>query len=280
MRKTQQLHSRFHAGHGGPGSQLRGGLGVKLHGRGSDDAQRAFAADHQVAQVVAGVVLAQAGQAMPDLTLCSDHFQTQAQLAGVAVAHDLRAARVGAQVAANGAAAFGAQAQGKQKTSGFSGSLQVLQHTTGFYGDGQVGWVDGAHRVHAGHAQHDLGARAVGHTAHHQPGVAPLRHDGRIGRCAGFDHGGHFLSVTGSHDGERPTLDAFAPVLLPWAQVSAGVGVCEHVGMATDGAQLRYQAGLGWGQIVHGSQKRVERLWRSPLSLGAQAQSYLWLSRP
>ena len=37
--------------------------------RGGDDAERALAADEQVAQVVAGVVLAQAGQAVPDLAL-------------------------------------------------------------------------------------------------------------------------------------------------------------------------------------------------------------------
>jgi hypothetical protein len=36
---------------------------------------------------------------------------------------------------------------------------------------------------------------------------------------------------------------------------SAGVGVGEHMGMATDGAQLRDHGGLGWGQIGHGSQK-------------------------
>ena len=113
MGQAQQLHSRLHAGHGGPGGQLRSGLGVQLHGRGGDDAQRAFAADHQVAQVITRVVFAQATQAVPDLALGGHDFEAQTQLAGVAIAHDLRAARVGAQVAADGAAAFGAQAQGE-----------------------------------------------------------------------------------------------------------------------------------------------------------------------
>ena len=94
---------------------------------------------------------------MPDLALRRDDFQAQAQLAGVSVAHDLRAASVRAQIAANRAAAFGAQAQGEQKTGVFCSGLQVLQHTTGFHGDGEVGWVDGTHRIHARQAQHDLG---------------------------------------------------------------------------------------------------------------------------
>ena len=58
--QAQQLHRRIHAGHGGPGCQLCGGLGVELQGGGGDDAQCAFAADHQVAQVIARVVFAQA----------------------------------------------------------------------------------------------------------------------------------------------------------------------------------------------------------------------------
>ena len=43
------------------------GIGVQHQGRRGDDAERAFRADEEVAQVVAGVVLAQAGQAVPDL---------------------------------------------------------------------------------------------------------------------------------------------------------------------------------------------------------------------
>jgi hypothetical protein len=74
--------------------------------RGGNHPQRALRANEQVAQVVAGVVLAQTRQAVPDLALRGDHLQPQTQLAGVAVAQHLGAARVGAQVAANGATAF------------------------------------------------------------------------------------------------------------------------------------------------------------------------------
>ena len=54
------------------------GLRKQLEYRRGDDAERAFGADEQVAQVVAGVVLAQAAQAVPDLALRRDDFQAQA----------------------------------------------------------------------------------------------------------------------------------------------------------------------------------------------------------
>jgi len=115
VRQSEQIERRRQRRHGRPGGQRGGGARVELHGRGGDDAQRAFAADEQVAQVVAGVVLAQARQAVPDLALRGDHLQAQAQLARVAIAQHLRAAGIGAQVAAQHAAAFGAQAERVQQ---------------------------------------------------------------------------------------------------------------------------------------------------------------------
>ena len=92
-----QLHQRCHLA-----SRLR----VELqHGR-RDDAQRALGADEQVTQVIAGIVLAQPVQAMPDLAVGRHYLQSQAQLAHVAVAQHLHPAGVGGQVAADGAAAF------------------------------------------------------------------------------------------------------------------------------------------------------------------------------
>jgi hypothetical protein len=116
VRQTQQRHRVLERGHGRPGGEADLGQRVELHRRGGDDAQRAFAADHQVAQVVTGVVLAQARQAIPDVALRRHHLQPQAQVAGIAVAHHLGAAGIGAQVAADGATALGRQAQRKQET--------------------------------------------------------------------------------------------------------------------------------------------------------------------
>jgi hypothetical protein len=85
------------------------GSGKELqHGRG-DDAQRSLGADEQVLQVVAGVVLAQAAQAIPDLAARQHHFEAQRQFARVAVAQHLHAAGVGGQIAADLTASLGRQ---------------------------------------------------------------------------------------------------------------------------------------------------------------------------
>ena len=98
---------RPHKGHREEGRLDRARRREQLQARRRDHPERALGADEQVAQVVAGVVLAQALEAVPHLALRRDHFEAQAQVARIAVAHHLRAACVGAQVAANGAAALG-----------------------------------------------------------------------------------------------------------------------------------------------------------------------------
>ena len=111
VRQAQQLRGGIQRRDGGPGSELRGGFGIKLHGGGRDDAQRAFRANEQIDQIVTRVVLAQARKAVPHVALRIDHFKSQTQVARVTKTHDLCAARVGAQVAADGATAFSRQAQ-------------------------------------------------------------------------------------------------------------------------------------------------------------------------
>ena len=78
MGQAQKLHCRFQRGQGDQCGHLGPWCGVELHDRRGDDAQRAFGPDKQVAQVVAGIVLAQAGQAIPYLALRCHHFQPQA----------------------------------------------------------------------------------------------------------------------------------------------------------------------------------------------------------
>ena len=249
LRQHQQGHGVFQRGHGGPGGELRGRLRVQLHGGGGDDAKCPFAANEQIAQVVTGVVLAQAREAVPDFALRGDHFHTQAQFARVAVAHDLRAAGIGGQVAADGAAAFGTQAQREQKASLLRRRLQVLQHTTGFHGDGRIARVHRTHGAHALQAQHNLRAAVVGGGTHHEAGVATLRHDAGTCRSAGLDHVGHLLRAAGAHHGQCRAAHTFAPVLLPRAQVSRGVVMGEDVGVADDAAQGVKQ---GEGRWAHG----------------------------
>ncbi|MNN04716.1 hypothetical protein D3C81_1174460 [compost metagenome] len=66
-----------------------------------DHAQRAFRADQQLLQVVAGVVLAQRAQAVEHLAVGQHGFDAQYQFARHAIAHHVDAAGIGGQVAAD-----------------------------------------------------------------------------------------------------------------------------------------------------------------------------------
>ena len=100
-----------------------GGTREKPHGGRRDDAQRAFGPDHQAAQIIAGVVLAQPFQPVPDRAVGQHRLQPQTQLARVAVAQDVHAARIGRQHAADPRRAFGGERQGKQPILGQRGGL-------------------------------------------------------------------------------------------------------------------------------------------------------------
>ena len=76
--QVQQSQAGLQAGTGGQCGHLRGRLRVELQGRGGDHAQGALAADEQIAQIVAGVVLAQAREPVPDLSAGGHHLQAQA----------------------------------------------------------------------------------------------------------------------------------------------------------------------------------------------------------
>ncbi|MNS91422.1 hypothetical protein D3C72_1255140 [compost metagenome] len=88
--------------------------GEELQRRRRDDAQRALGSDEQLLQVIAGVVLAQALQAVEHLTVGHDGLDAQHQVAHHAVAQDGGAAGIGRDDAADGGRAFGSQAEGEE----------------------------------------------------------------------------------------------------------------------------------------------------------------------
>ncbi len=229
-----------------------------------DDAERAFAADHQVAQVVAGVVLAQAAQAVPHLAGSGDDLQPQAQLARIAPAQDLRAAGIGGQVAADGATAFRRHAQRQQQPAILRRCLQRLQHAAGFGGEREIGLVEGADAVHALQAQQHLRAAGVGHAAADQAGVAALRHDRHAGFGTGAHHGGHLGRAARPHDGQRAAVPAATPIQFPGRQVARG----EHVG-GSDGAAQRFQQ-------VSGRHLPDLRRWTAPRCAAANVCTARW----
>ncbi|OIQ71130.1 hypothetical protein GALL_472540 [mine drainage metagenome] len=229
LRQTQQGHGGFKRRHGCPGGQLCCWQGVELQGGCGDDAQRAFAADEQVAQVVACVVFAQGAQAVPDIAFGGDHFESQAQFACIAKTQHLGTPGVAAQIAADSARTFGRQTQGEQQLCLQGPLLQRLQNAAGLGREGQIGGIQFAHGVHALQAQDNLPARVVRGRADHQAGVAALGHDGQTaGRVftqeagAGFNNGCHLRRIRRTQHGQRLAQAAFAPVLRPDAQVAAG----------------------------------------------------------
>lgn len=230
--------------------------------------------DHEVAQVVAGVVFAQATQAMPNLAVGAHHLQTQTQVARVAVAQHLRAARVGGQVAANRATALRGQAQGEQKASLSGHVLHGLQNTTSLHREGAVGGVEFAHAVQARGAQHDLLARAIGHRAHHQAGVAALGHQARAVRSTGLHDRGHLGDALRLNDSQGATVGAAAPIALPAAEVGAGVFVGQHVGRAHGLPQCVEQHGR-----VHGCFGETGSA-AAPVSRACSAASARTASKP
>ena len=75
LRGLQQSHGGVGAFQAHEGGLRVGGLWPQGQACGRDDAQGAFRTNEEVAQVVAGVVLAQAAQAIPDLALRGHHLQ-------------------------------------------------------------------------------------------------------------------------------------------------------------------------------------------------------------
>ncbi|MOA05883.1 hypothetical protein D3C78_1254930 [compost metagenome] len=97
----QHRHDRIEVGGAEDhrGEVLRRAL--QAHGRLDHEAQGAFGADEQLAQVVAGGVLDQVLVQLQQLTLAGDHFQPGHPVAGHAVANHLDSAGIGADIAAN-----------------------------------------------------------------------------------------------------------------------------------------------------------------------------------
>ncbi len=176
---AEQFHGALRVRHFDPRGRRCGGPRMQLqHGRGND-AQRALGADEKLLQVVAGVVLAQGAQPVPQAPVGQHRFQPEHLVARVAVAQHVDAARIGREVAADLAAAFGAERKGEQAVRLRRRALHVGEHAAGLDGDGVVERVQFADAVHARERKHDFRARAGRHRAAAQPGIAALRNDRR-----------------------------------------------------------------------------------------------------
>ena len=173
-RDLQQLERRLRRLQPDKGGLDAARLGKQFQRRGGDDAERAFGADKQVAQIVAGIVLLQLRQAVEDAPVGQHHFEAERHLARHAVGERGGAAGIAGEVAADRAAAFGAERQRKQPVGFGRARLRVLQDHAGVHRHGVGRGVEVAQSVHPAQRQHDLAA--IGRLAADEARIAALRH--------------------------------------------------------------------------------------------------------
>src|SRR6202011_5219976 len=125
-------------------------------GRGSNDPERALAADEELLQIVAGIVLAQAAQPVPDPPVREHDLEAQSQLARIAVAQYRDAAGIGRQIAADLAAALAAEAERKRPVGLGGGLVQMREDAAGLDGHCEIDRVDRADAVHAAEGEDDV----------------------------------------------------------------------------------------------------------------------------
>jgi hypothetical protein len=88
-------------------------MSTQLQYRGGNDAERALGADENVLEVVAGVVLSKAAQAVPYAAIRKHDFEPEDLLASVAVAKHIYAPGVRREDASDLAAALGCERHGE-----------------------------------------------------------------------------------------------------------------------------------------------------------------------
>ena len=98
------------------------------------DAERAFGADEELLQVVAGVVLAQRRQLVEHAPVRQHDLEAEHERAHHAVAQHRRAAGIGRDDAAERRAALGSERHRQQAIDGGGGGLQLGQHAAGLGG--------------------------------------------------------------------------------------------------------------------------------------------------
>ena len=158
-----------------------------------DDPESALAADEELLPVVSGIVLAQPAQTIGDSAVGQDHFKTQDEIAGHAIAQDVHPTRIGGDHTADGGRALGRDADGQQTPGRGSRVLSNLQDASGLGLDGHADGIDVADRRHAVEGQDNLRAGTVRNGAACQSGVAALGHDCNAGLMADLHDLRHLL---------------------------------------------------------------------------------------
>ena len=105
-RDAEQIDRGLRGCHGRERRLHRARARYQFQHRGGDDAERAFRADEQVAQIVAGIVLFQFVEDVEHAAVGEYHLQPDCMRAGDTVRHRGDAAGIGREIAADSAGAF------------------------------------------------------------------------------------------------------------------------------------------------------------------------------
>ena len=241
--------------------------GKELEARGGDDAKRAFGADEQVSQVVARVVLAQALEPVEHATVGQDHLESEHQLAGDPVPQRREAAGVGREIAADLAAALGAERQREVASSLRRGPLHLGQHATGFGGDREIRGVYLAHPVHTRQREHDLPSGGVRCRAAAVARVPAVRHDADRGVVADREHGRDLVRRAWQHDQPGHAAKEPAEITEIWldrvGRLETGVAPERRADPVDDAVEARVYAGTDSRHCGLVSSNCRSPIWRS-----------------
>ena len=197
--------------------------------RGGHHGERALAADQQLREVVAGVVLQQAGETPQDAAVGEHRLDAHDLGAHRPVPQDLRAARVRRDHAADGRAAARAviDAEGEPGRGGvLLEALERHPRTGGHLGRDRV---DGAERVEPCEREDDLAPAR--HPRADEPGVAALGHHRHAGLVARRQHLRHLVRAAGPDDERGRSAEAARAVA---AVRRAELRIVEDVGRSDD----------------------------------------------
>ncbi len=247
LKRVQHFHDFAETGRAQhQGGQVLGPAG-QLHGGLHHEAQGAFGADEQVAEVVAGGVLDQALVEVQQFTPAGDHLEAGDPVPGHAVADHLDATGVGVDVAADLAGAGGGEVHRVEQLLAVGEFLQLLGDHPRLHRDRPVVLVEVEHPVHPVERHHQLAVG--GHRPGGQAGAAPGGHQVQAVLIGDLHDLLHFFGGFRQHHGagrRRPDLGPVHPVALGAVRIG-------------EAALAKKRAELVQGGVGEGGHRQLQR---------------------
>ncbi len=218
-----------------------GWLAFQAHGGFNDEAQGAFGADEQLAQVVAGGVLDQVLVQFEQVALAGDDFQPGHPVAGHPIANHLDPAGIGADIATDLARTGRGEIHRVIEALVFGVLLQLSGDHTRLTNDGAVHLVEREDLVHVIEGDHHLATS--GHGRGGKAGTPPGGHQSDMALVGPTHDSLYLLDRFREHDGRGCRSVLLGPVLAIGIQ---RIGIGQHLARLDQGLQL-----VGQGEIGH-----------------------------